>query len=101
MRANFSLSAKGTTSSARLCRITVSGFTVLAVPNFFQAVQSSTSFASPLLMVTATAPFYGQPDDCCKTLVICFRPSWTSRQEDPLKNNQSTGSTNAGKPHPV
>ena len=34
----------------------MSGFTVLAVPYFFQAGQSSTSFASPLLMFMATAP---------------------------------------------
>src|SRR5438045_9716139 len=34
-------SAKGTTSSARLCRIVVFGFTVLAEPYFFQAGQSS------------------------------------------------------------
>jgi hypothetical protein len=34
---NSSESAKGTTSSAWLCRITVPGFTVLAVPHFFQA----------------------------------------------------------------
>ena len=54
--ASSSLSAKGTTSSARLCRITVPGFTVLAVPYFFQAGQSSTSFASPLSMFMATAP---------------------------------------------
>ena len=34
----------------------MSGFTVLAVPYFFQAGQSSTSFAVALLMFMATAP---------------------------------------------
>ena len=40
---------------ARLCRITVSGFTVLAVPHFFHDGQSRTSLATPLLMFMATA----------------------------------------------
>ena len=56
-----SLSANGTTSSARLCRITVPGFTVLAVPHFFHAGQSRTSRASPLLMFIATAPPLDEP----------------------------------------
>jgi hypothetical protein len=33
----------GTTSSARLCRMTVFGITALAVPDLFHAGQSSTS----------------------------------------------------------
>ena len=49
-------SANGTTSSARLCRITVPGFTVLAVPHFFHAGQRRTRRASPILMFIATAP---------------------------------------------
>ena len=61
--ANSSLSANGITSSARLCRITVPGFTVLAVPYFFQAGQSRTSFASPLSMFMATAPPRLESDD--------------------------------------
>ena len=39
------------------------GFTVLAVPYFFQAGQSRTSFASPLLMFMATAPPLARSDD--------------------------------------
>ena len=38
-----SVSANGTTSSAWECRMTVSGFTVVAVPHRFQAGQSRTS----------------------------------------------------------
>ena len=43
-------------SSARLCRITVPGFTVLDVPYFFDAGQRRTTFALPLLMFMAAAP---------------------------------------------
>src|SRR5262249_8120954 len=61
LRTNSSLSANGTTSSARLCRMTVPGLTVLAVPCLFHAGQSRTSFASPLLMVMATAAPLDEP----------------------------------------
>ena len=37
--------AKGTTSSARLCRMIVPGLAVLAAPYFFHAGQSNTRFA--------------------------------------------------------
>jgi hypothetical protein len=56
VRASSSLSANGTTSSARLCRITVSGRTVLTVPQRFHAGHNSTSRAVPLWMFMATAP---------------------------------------------
>ena len=56
MRSSSSESPKGITSSARECRITVPGFTVLADPHWFHAGQSRTSRASPLLMFIATAP---------------------------------------------
>ena len=39
------------------------GFTVLAVPYFFQAGQSRTSLASPLSMFIATAPPRDRADD--------------------------------------
>src|SRR5262249_6137865 len=45
-----------TTSSARLCRITVPGFTFLAVPHLLHAGHSRTSLASPLLRFMAKAP---------------------------------------------
>src|SRR6516225_7402606 len=51
-----SLSANGTTSSALACRMTVPGFTDLAVTCFLQAGQSRTSLAFPPLMFMATAP---------------------------------------------
>ena len=41
------------------------GFTVLAVPHFFQAGQSRTSRASPLLMFIATAPPRDEPTTTC------------------------------------
>ena len=41
------------------------GFTVLAVPYFFQAGQSSTSRASPILMFIATAPPLDEPTTTC------------------------------------
>jgi hypothetical protein len=44
------------------------GFTVLAEPYFFQAGQSSTSFALPLLMFIATAP--PRPDDDLGLILI-------------------------------
>ncbi len=56
MRSSSSESLKGITSSARECRITVPGFTVLADPHWFHAGQSRTSRAPPLLMFIATAP---------------------------------------------
>jgi hypothetical protein len=59
------LSPKGTTSSALECRMTVQGFTVLALPCFFQAGQSRTSRASPLLMLMATAPPRLEPTTAC------------------------------------
>ena len=65
-----SLSANGITSSARLCRITVPGFTVLAVPHFFQAGQSRTSRASPLLMFIATAPPRDEPTTTCRLVLV-------------------------------
>ena len=41
------------------------GFTVLAVPHFFQAGQSRTSRAPPLLMFIATAPPRDEPTTTC------------------------------------
>ena len=85
--ANSSLSANGITSSARLCRITVPGFTVLAVPRFFQAGQSRTSLASPLLMFMATAPPRDDPTTttwagACRTRPgRCGRPRRSRRRQ--------------------
>ena len=49
-------SANGTTSSDLECRITVPGFTVVAVPHRFHAGQSNTSVVEPESMFIATAP---------------------------------------------
>ena len=46
------------------------GFTVLAVPYFFQAGQSRTSRASPLLMFMATAPPRRRADDHLRLVLV-------------------------------
>ena len=46
------------------------GFTVLAVPHFFQAGQSRTSRASPLLMFMATAPPLDEPTTTCGLVLV-------------------------------
>src|SRR5277367_1240804 len=46
-------------------RITVPGFTVLTAAHFFQAGQSKTSRAPPLLMFIAPAPPRDEPTTTC------------------------------------
>ena len=53
---NSSESENGTVSSALECRMIVLGFTVVAVPHFFQAGQRRTRGVFPLSMFMATAP---------------------------------------------
>ena len=54
-------SSNGITSSARECRMTVFGLTVVTVPQFFHAGHSKTKGVSPLCMFTATAPPREEP----------------------------------------
>jgi hypothetical protein len=56
-----SLSLNGTTSSARLCRMTVPAFTVFAVPHFLDAGHRRMSRAPPLSRFMATAPPRDEP----------------------------------------
>ena len=78
------LSANGTTWSARLCRITVPGFTVFAVPHFFHAGQRRTNWALLLLRIfMATAPPREEPTITCgwclsNSCWAIFTASWKS-----------------------
>lgn len=89
--ANSSESTKGTTSSARLCRITVSAFTVLTVPYFFHAGQSSTSLASPLSMFMATAPPRLDPTTTCDRCVS--NSAWAVRTASAKSSSSRAGLT--------
>ena len=70
----------------RLCKITVLGFTVFVIPQFFPARHIITSLASPLLMFMATAPHLDDPttmwrgylsNSAWAVLTVAVKSSWS------------------------
>ena len=84
-----SLAANGTTSSARLCRMTVPGLTVLAVPHLFQPGLRRTSLAEPLFMLMATVPPLDWPTITCGWCLS--NSSWAMRTASSKSSSGSLG----------